>query len=92
MSYESPYYGKITEQQANLLKEFFDLTNSAIKFNVYPNTQLPGSLWYHDHSMATTGFNVRKGLSGMYLLRDRSLEKENILPSREYEQNLLISA
>ena len=40
--------------------------------------------------MASTGFNVRKGLAGMYLLRDRNLE--SVLPKRKYEQNLLISA
>ena len=50
--------------------------------NVYPNTQLPGSLWYHDHSMASTGFNVAKGLNGMYILRDA--QTEAVLPTGEY--------
>lgn len=38
--------------------------------NIYPNTQLPGSLYYHDHAMSSTGLNVYKGLSGMYTLRN----------------------
>ena len=38
--------------------------------NIYPNIQLPGSLYYHDHAMASTGLNVYKGLSGMYILRN----------------------
>ena len=51
--------------------------------NHYPNYQPPGSLWYHDHSMASTGFNVLKGLNGMYLLRDKEVEK--YLPKGNYE-------
>ena len=56
---------------------------------MYPNTQLPGSLWYHDHSMGSTGFNVKKGLSGMYLIRNSTYE--NIFPTGDYEKILLIS-
>lgn len=40
--------------------------------------------------MASTGFNVRKGMVGMYLLRNSSLESK-ALPIKKYEQNLLIA-
>lgn len=51
--------------------------------DVYPNTQLPGTLWYHDHAMASTGFNILKGLKGLYVLRDE--KTESALPRGEYE-------
>jgi hypothetical protein len=40
------------------------------KVNRYPNQQNPGTLWYHDHAMRMTQFNVRNGLAGFYILRD----------------------
>lgn len=45
------------------------------KINRYPNQQNPGSLWYHDHSMHLTSFNVQNGLSGYYILRDEKVEQ-----------------
>jgi FtsP/CotA-like multicopper oxidase with cupredoxin domain len=36
----------------------------------YPNAQPSTALWYHDHAMAITRFNVHTGLAGMYLVRD----------------------
>lgn len=45
-------------------------------------------LWYHDHSMGSTGFNVEKGLKGLYLLRDKKVE--SVLPQGEYEVIVLI--
>ena len=40
------------------------------KINMYPNAQQPGTLWYHDHAMSSTKFNVANGLFGFYLIRN----------------------
>lgn len=37
---------------------------------VYPNTQLPATLWYHDHAVDLTGPHVYMGLAGFYLTSD----------------------
>jgi FtsP/CotA-like multicopper oxidase with cupredoxin domain len=38
-------------------------------------TWIPSTLWYHDHAMDVTGFNVSRGLAGFYLVfDDRELE------------------
>lgn len=46
------------------------------KINRYLNIQSPGTLFYHDHSMNMTRYNVQFGLSGVYILRDPKVEKE----------------
>ena len=50
------------------------------KINRYPNLQNPGMLWYHDHSMHLTTFNVGNGLSGFYILRDKEVESKINVP------------
>lgn len=47
---------------------------STVKINRYPNIQNPGNLWYHDHAMRLTYYNVANGLSGNYILRDSKVE------------------
>jgi FtsP/CotA-like multicopper oxidase with cupredoxin domain len=56
----------------------------------YPNGQPSTTLWYHDHAMAVTRFNLHAGLAGMYLVRD---EEEDALglPDREHEIPLVIT-
>lgn len=56
---------------------------------VYPNDQLPATLWYHDHTMDFTGRNVYNGLAGFYLLTD-DLEDALPLPRGRYEIPLVI--
>jgi FtsP/CotA-like multicopper oxidase with cupredoxin domain len=56
---------------------------------VYPNHQIPATLWYHDHAMGITRLNVIMGLAGFYLLRD-TLETRLALPSGEFEIPLAI--
>ncbi len=46
----------------------------------YPNDQLPGTLWYHDHALGITRLNVYMGLAGFYILRD-ALEDSLGLPA-----------
>ncbi len=45
----------------------------------FDETWIPTTLWYHDHAMDVTGFNVAKGLAGFYLVRSRrEVDLENI--------------
>ena len=55
----------------------------------YPNSQLPATLWYHDHALGITRLNVQMGLAGFYLLRD-GLEQSLGLPSGPFEIPLAI--
>ena len=66
-----------------VLKEAAQLTE-------YPNRQQATTLWYHDHAMAITRFNVHAGLAGMYLIRDEE-EAALDLPSGEHEVPLVIA-
>jgi FtsP/CotA-like multicopper oxidase with cupredoxin domain len=56
----------------------------------YPNRQAATTLWYHDHAMAVTRFNVFAGLAGMYLVRDD--EEDGLkLPKGDHEIPLIIT-
>jgi FtsP/CotA-like multicopper oxidase with cupredoxin domain len=55
----------------------------------YANDQQATLLWYHDHAMGITRFNVYAGLAGLYLIRDAE-EAALHLPSGPYEIPLLI--
>jgi spore coat protein A len=55
----------------------------------YPNTQLPATLWYHDHALGITRLNVHMGLAGFYIMRD-AFENGLGLPSGAYEVPLII--
>jgi FtsP/CotA-like multicopper oxidase with cupredoxin domain len=64
----------------------------------YPNTQRPGTVWYHDHAIGITRLNVYAGPAGFYLIRS-SDPKDNptvaggapaILPSGKYEVPMAI--
>lgn len=59
----------------------------------YLNTQLPSTLWYHDHTLGLTRLNVLMGLAGFYLLRDPKnlLDKpSSVLPKGKYEIPVVI--
>jgi FtsP/CotA-like multicopper oxidase with cupredoxin domain len=55
----------------------------------YENDQQATMLWYHDHAMGITRFNVYAGLAGMYIIRDDE-EDALGLPSGPYELPLLL--
>jgi spore coat protein A, manganese oxidase len=55
----------------------------------YVNTQLPTTLWYHDHAFGYTRHNVYAGLAGFYILTDPGHEPAN-LPSGPYELGMAI--
>ena len=42
----------------------------------FDTTWIESTLWYHDHAMDVTGFNVAKGLAGFYLVRS---EREQLI-------------
>lgn len=56
----------------------------------YPNAQRATGLWYHDHAMNITAFNVFAGLAGSLLIRDEE-EAALHLPGGAYEIPLLIN-
>ncbi len=50
----------------------------------FDETWIPSTLWYHDHGMDVTGFNVSRGLAGFYLVvdgRERQLEAMGVIPT-----------
>ncbi|MFD2474609.1 multicopper oxidase family protein [Amycolatopsis silviterrae] len=55
----------------------------------YRNDQPATALWYHDHAMHITRWNVMAGLLGMYLVRDDE-EQALRLPSGDREIPLVI--
>ena len=55
----------------------------------YANTQLPATIWYHDHAFGFTRHNVYAGLAGFYIVRDPGSEPAD-LPSGPYEIPLAI--
>src|SRR5437588_8879839 len=55
----------------------------------YTNDQQATLLWYHDHAMGITRFNVYTGLAGLYIIRDAE-EDALHLPSGPYEIPLLL--
>ncbi len=55
----------------------------------YANDQQATLLWYHDHAMGITRFNVYTGLAGLYIIRDAE-EAALHLPAGPYEIPLLI--
>jgi spore coat protein A len=55
----------------------------------YENDQRATLLWYHDHAMGITRFNVYAGLAGLYVIRDDEEEALD-LPSGPYELPLLL--
>lgn len=65
------------------------ISPGGFKDYVYPNQQLPATLWYHDHTMDLTGRNVYRGLAGFYILTD-DLEDALPLPGGRYEIPLVV--
>ncbi|HEX2779112.1 MAG TPA: multicopper oxidase domain-containing protein [Gemmatimonadaceae bacterium] len=55
----------------------------------YPNNQPGTTLWYHDHAMGITRYNVIAGMAGFWLLRDPEESQLN-LPSGAYEVPIVI--
>ncbi|WP_243788423.1 multicopper oxidase family protein [Saccharopolyspora gloriosae] len=55
----------------------------------YPNRQPGANLWYHDHAMAITRWNVHVGLFGAYRIRDElELPDDRDIPLLICDRNL----
>jgi len=65
------------------------LLSGQSKIGDYPNDQAGCMLWYHDHGMNITRYNVFSGLAGAWIIRD---EEDHALPReiREHEIPLVI--
>jgi FtsP/CotA-like multicopper oxidase with cupredoxin domain len=55
----------------------------------YDNDQPATMLWYHDHALGITRYNIYAGLAGLYIIRDPE-EAAAELPSGKYEIPLVI--
>jgi spore coat protein A len=55
----------------------------------YDNDQAATMLWYHDHALGITRYNVYAGLAGLYVIRD-SQEASLGLPAGAFEMPLVI--
>ncbi|MEE8569071.1 MAG: multicopper oxidase domain-containing protein, partial [Anaerolineales bacterium] len=70
-------HGGHTDFQFDGNPEFFFSPNYTIrgpqwvdKKYIYDNSQVAGTLWYHDHALGITRLNVYTGLAGFYIIRD----------------------
>lgn len=64
------------------------LSGKSLRYQ-FENDQQATMLWYHDHAMGITRFNVYAGLAGMYIIRDDE-EDALDLPRGAYEIPLLL--
>jgi spore coat protein A len=81
-------HGSRSESESDGLPEkWFTPGHSALY--QYPNSQPATTLWYHDHAVGITRLNVYAGLSGLFLLRDRT-ELGMHLPSGDHEIPLIL--
>jgi len=71
---------------ANFAETGPDFTNEV---HTYVNTQLPATIWYHDHAFGYTRHNVYAGLAGYYIITDPGNEPAG-LPAAPYDMGLCI--
>jgi len=63
----------------------------ATTVHYYGNGDLAGTLWFHDHTLDLTKFNVYAGMAGFYLLKGGSFDlPSSQLPSGDYEIPLAV--
>lgn len=65
------------------------MINKNLKVMHVPNSQPAGNLFYHDHAMRSTKYNVMNGLNGLYILYDEQKEKD--LPEGPFEKFIVFS-
>lgn len=68
------------------VKEDISQKIKVIKVN---NDQAPGLLFYHDHAMKSTLYNVQNGLGGLWVIHDPEIEAS--LPKGEYLKYIVFS-
>ncbi|QUY62105.1 multicopper oxidase family protein [Gulosibacter molinativorax] len=59
-------------------------------YNTYPGKQRASMLWYHDHVMGVTRFNVYAGLAGLWIIRDERERELGLPEGGPYEVPLLL--
>nr|MDP9337098.1 multicopper oxidase domain-containing protein [Actinomycetota bacterium] len=59
--------------------------------DAYPNDQRGTMLWYHDHVMGVTRFNVYAGLAGLWIVRDERERELDLPEGPPYELPLLLT-
>jgi o-aminophenol oxidase len=59
--------------------------------DLYPNDQRAAMLWYHDHVMGVTRFNVYAGLAGLWIVRDEREQELELPEGPPYELPLLLT-
>jgi FtsP/CotA-like multicopper oxidase with cupredoxin domain len=83
-------HGGMTQASSDGWTENIAAPGQAV-LDAYPNDQRAAMLWYHDHVMGVTRFNVYAGLAGLWFVRD-DRERELELPEGPpYEVPLLLS-
>jgi FtsP/CotA-like multicopper oxidase with cupredoxin domain len=83
-------HGGMTQASSDGWTENIAAPGQAV-LDAYPNDQRAAMLWYHDHVMGVTRFNVYAGLAGLWIVRD-DRERELQLPEGPpYEVPLLLS-
>ena len=56
----------------------------------YPNDQRAALLWYHDHVMGVTRFDIYAGLAGLWIVRDQRERELDLPEGPPFEVPLLI--
>src|SRR6478736_33124 len=56
----------------------------------YPNSQPATALWYHDHTIGMTRYNVYAGLAGAYLIRDPNTEPKGLVQDEDTQEMPLV--
>jgi spore coat protein A len=78
--------GPMTWFTANFAEKGDDWSKEVL---TYANSQLPATIWYHDHAFGYTRHNVYAGLAGFYVITDPGHEPAR-LPSGPYDIGLAI--
>ena len=71
-------HGGMTQANQRRLDENIAAPGQSV-LDTYPNDQRAAMLWYHDHVMGVTRFNVYAGSLGLWIVRDER-ERELELP------------
>ena len=83
-------HGGMTQASSDGWTENIAAPGQAV-LDTYPNDQRAAMLWYHDHVMGVTRFDVYAGLAGLWIVRDER-ERELELPEGPpYELPLLLT-
>jgi FtsP/CotA-like multicopper oxidase with cupredoxin domain len=82
-------HGGLTPASYDGWTENFFAPGQAAVFH-YPNDQRATLLWYHDHVMGVTRFDVYAGLAGLWIVRDQRERELGLPEGPPFEVPLLI--